>query len=148
MKDQATENFRNYVAYLERQYNLFPKWFHANNGSEYITGDVQRWCAAKGIRLEYTVPYSPAQNGIAEWMNCTLVELARAMILSTKTPNFLWPEAIAHTAYLRNWTHMQALNAKTPLKAWCGRKPDVSHLQEFGSPVWILTEGQLSKMQP
>ena len=147
-KDQAAENFRNYVAYLEHQYNLFPKWFRADNGGEYITGDLQRWCAAKGIRLEYTAPYSPAQNGVAEQMNCTLVELTQAMILSTKTPKFLWPEAIAHATYLRNWTHTRALDVKTLLEAWCGQQLDVSHLQEFRSLVWILTEGQLSKMQP
>ena len=148
MKDQATEILQNYVAYHKCQYNLFPKQLHTDNGGEYITGDLQRWCASKGIRLEYTALYSPAQNGIAEWMNCMLAELACAMILSTKTPNFLWPEAITHTAYLHNQTHTWALDAKTPLKAWCGYKPDVSHLQEFGSLVWILTEGQLSKMQP
>ena len=81
-------------------------------------------------------------------MDCTLVELTQAMILSTKMPTFLWPEAIIHATYLCNRTHMQALDVKTPFEAWCGCKLDVSHLQEFGSPVWILTEGQLSKMQP
>ena len=65
-KDQAFEKFRNYVAYLERQYNMSPKCFRADNGGEYITGDLQRWCASMGIRLEYTAPHSPAQNGVAE----------------------------------------------------------------------------------
>ena len=147
-KDQAFEKFKNYVAYLERQYNFLPKWFRANNGSEYITGDLQQWCASKGIKLEYTAPYSLVQNGVAEHMNRTLVELAHAMIFSTQTPNFLWPEAIAHAAYLHDRTHTWALNTKTPLEAWCGRKPDISHLREFGSPVWILTEGQITKLQP
>ena len=147
-KDQAFEKFQNYVAYLECQYNMSPKRFRADNGSEYITGDLQRWCASTGIRLEYMAPHSPAQNGIAEQMNRTLAELARAMIFSTQVPKFLWPKAISHAAYLRNRTHTQALDSKTPLEAWCGRKPDVSHLKEFGSPVWILNEGQLTKLQP
>jgi len=147
-KDQAAEKFRNYVAYLECQYNMCPKRFRADNGGEYITGDLQRWCASKGIKLEYTAPHSPAQNGVAEQMNRTLAELARAMIFSTQVPKFLWPEAIAHAAYLRNRTHTRALESKTPLEAWSGHKPDVSHLREFGSPVWILNEGQLTKLQP
>jgi len=104
-KDQAAEKFRNYVAYLERQYNMCPKRFRADNGGEYITGDLQRWCASKGIKLEYTALHSPVQNGVAERMNCTLAELAHAMIFSTQVPKFLWPEAIAHAAYLRNQTH-------------------------------------------
>ena len=70
------------------------------------------------------------------------------MTFSTQTPQFLWPEAVAHATYLRNRSHTRALESKTPLEAWCGCKPDVSHLQEFGSPVWILNEGQLTKLQP
>ena len=147
-KDQAAEKFRNYVAYLECQYNMSPKPFRVDNGSEYIMGDLQGWCASKGIRLEYTAPHSPVQNGMAERMNRTLAKLSWAMILSSKAPQFLWPEAIAHTAYLHNRTHTQALELKMLLEAWCGHKPDVSHLQEFGSPVWILNEGQLTKLQP
>jgi len=88
-KDQATEKFRNYVAYLECQYNMCPKQFHTDNSGEYIMGDLQRWCTSKGIKLEYTVPHSPAQNGVAEWMNCMLAELACAMIFSTQVPKFL-----------------------------------------------------------
>jgi len=93
-------------------------------------------------------PHSPAQNGMAEWMNCTLAKLARVMIFSTQVPKFLWPEAIMHAAYLRNWMHTCALESKMPLKVWSGHKLDVSHLHEFGSPVWILNEGQLTKLQP
>ena len=70
------------------------------------------------------------------------------MIFSTQVPKFLWPEAISHAAYLHNRTHTRVLDSKTPLEAWCGHKPDVLHLKEFGSPVWILNEGQLTKLQP
>ena len=29
----------------------------------------------------------------------------------------------------------------TPYEHWTTRRPDVSHLQEFGCPVWIMKEG-------
>ena len=48
----------------------------------------------------------------------------------------------------KNRTHMWVINSKMPLEAWCGCKLNISHLQEFGSPVWILNEGQLTKLQP
>ena len=82
-KDQAIKRFQNYVAYLERQYNMSLKRFRADNGRKYIMGDLQRWCASKGIQLKYTAPHSPVQNGVAERMNHTLAKLARAMIFST-----------------------------------------------------------------
>ena len=48
----------------------------------------------------------------------------------------------------KNRTHIRVINSKMLLEAWCGHKLNVSHLQEFGSPVWILNEGQLTKLQP
>jgi hypothetical protein len=42
---------------------------------------------------------------------------------------------------------MRALDGMTPEEAWTGRKPDVSHLREFGCPVWVRDEGgNLSKL--
>ena len=36
-----------------------------------------------------------------------------------------------------------------PYQAWSEKKPDVSNLQEFGTPVWIKHQGQhLTKFEP
>ena len=37
-----------------------------------------------------------------------------------------------------------------PYEGWYNKKPNVSHLCEFGAPVWILIQGQKidRKMQP
>ena len=48
------------------------------------------------------MPYSPEQNGVAERMNRTLVEYARAMIAHAGLSNSYWAEAIATAAYIRN----------------------------------------------
>ena len=56
----------------------------------------------EGIIIETSAPYSPSQNGVAERFNRTLLELARAMLISKNLPTFLWDEAVAHAAYLRN----------------------------------------------
>src|SRR6266850_6689781 len=71
------------------------------------------------------------------------------MLLEKNLPSFLWDEAVAHTAYLRNCTPTKALDRKTPYEAWHGKKPDVSHLCEFGSEVWIIDKKlNLSKLSP
>jgi hypothetical protein len=75
-------------------------------------------------------------------MNCTLVELARTMIKGQDLPEFLWEPAIAHAAYVRNRAYTRALKGETPYEAWFKKKPNVSHLQEFGAPVWVLLQGQ------
>ena len=71
-----------------------------NNGYEYINKDLQDWCLQKGIRFETTAPHLPEQNGIAEWMNRTLIELMHAMLIEQSLLKILWPQAIKHTTYL------------------------------------------------
>ena len=83
-------------------------------------------------------------------MNRTLVELAHAMITDSKLPEFLWEPAVAHAVYVRNLSYTKHTPNTTPYQLWHNRKPDVSHLREFGAPVWILAQGQqvLRKMLP
>ena len=97
-----------------------------------------------------TAPYSPSQNGVAECMNRTLVELVRAMLTDSKLPEFLWEPAVTHATYVRNLSYTKYILKATPYQLWHGHKPDVSHLHEFGAPIWILAQGQrvLQKMLP
>ena len=89
--------------------------------------------------VEYTAPYSPSHNGVAERQNRTLVELARAMINAQKLPFWLWFQAITHAAYLHNRAYTKALQ-ETPYQCWNHKKPNISHLKEFGAPVYILRQ--------
>jgi hypothetical protein len=52
------------------------------------------------MEIQQTAPYSPSQNGVAERMNRTLVELAHMMITALKLPEFLWEPTVAHVAYV------------------------------------------------
>ena len=75
-------------------------------------------------------------------MNRTLVELARAMLIASDLPEFLWEHAVVHAVYLRNRTYTKAVEGTTPYERWNNKKPNVAHLREFGAPVWILAQGQ------
>ena len=87
------------------------------------------------------VPYSPSQNGIAEQMNRTLVELTHAMIKGQDVPEFLWEYPIAHATYLQNRSSTTFLKDSTPYQLR-SIKPNINHLCEFGAPVWVLLQGQ------
>ena len=89
------------------------------------------------------------QNGVAEQLNWTLLELTCAMVIAQNVLIFLWEYAIAHAMYLRNCVYHKSLN-KTPYKITHNEKPNISHLHEFGSLVWILLQGQDKppKLQP
>jgi len=75
-------------------------------------------------------------------MNCTLVELACAMLIAADLLEFLWEPAVTHAMYLRNLSYTKPRTKATPYQLWQGRKPNVSHLRKFSTPVWVLLQGQ------
>jgi hypothetical protein len=61
------------------------------------------------MEVHMTAPYLLSQNGVAERMNRTLEELARAMRLAADLPVFLWEHAIVHAVYVQNRAYSNAL---------------------------------------
>jgi transposase InsO family protein len=106
----------------------FLKAIRIDSGKEFVNETLKVWCHQNGIKIQMTAPYSPLQNSIAEQMNRTIVELARAMIKSQDLPEYLWELAITHAAYIRNQSYTRLLNLRTPYEIWHEKRPDVSNL--------------------
>jgi len=140
-KKQAARKVIDYMTYLKVR-GKSPRAIQMDRGTEFVNESLRDWSNTEGIQLQLTAPYSPSQNGVAERMNRTLVELSRAMLVASKLPEFLWEPAVAHAAYLRNMSYTTSLVNATPYQIWHGRKPNVSNLREFGAPVWVLMQGQ------
>ena len=140
-KDQATQHVQNYLNLL-KTHGKSPRAIRVDRGKEFVNETLQNWCGERGIDIQITAPYSPSPNGVAMRMNRILVELARAMLSSSKLPKFLWEPAVAHAAYLRNLSYTKAVPNFTPYQIWRNERPNVSHLREFGAPVWISLQGQ------
>ena len=83
---------------------------------------------------------TPEQNGVAERLNRTLIEHARAMHFAADLPKFLWTESVQHAVWLKNRTTTYQLNGKTPFEMLFGKKPDFTDLPEWGAKVWVLKE--------
>lgn len=126
---------------METQTGKKLKKFRVDGGGEFINQEFKDFLAESGMELEITAAYSPAQNGIAERLNRTLVEHARAMMFDQNVPRHLWPEAVAYACYLKNRSPTRALAGMTPYEAFSGKKPDISALQQFGRPCWVLNQG-------
>ena len=101
-----------------KTHNKNPSVIRVDCGSEFLNQSLNSWCGEQGLDIQMTAPYSPSQNGIAERMNRTLVELAHAMIKGQDLPEFLWEYAIAHAAYLRNRSSTTFLKDMTPYQIW------------------------------
>ena len=140
-KSKAARKIIEYLTHL-KVLGHTPQAIRMDRGTEFLNDELREWCRSEGVHFELTAPYSPSQNGVAERMNRTLVELSRAMLSDSKLPEFLWEPAVAHAAYLRNLLYTKAKPHATPYQGWHGKRPDVSHLREFGAPVWVLLQGQ------
>lgn len=57
-----------------------PNTFRSDGGGEYCSQEFSAYLKSKGIHHEKTNAYTPQENGVAERMNRTLVETARAML--------------------------------------------------------------------
>jgi hypothetical protein len=77
-----------------------------------------------GIRIEWTTPYTPEQNGVSKQLNRTLISLARAMLINAQLPYKFWGEAVKTVCYIRNRTPI-APGALTLEEAFTGRKPGI-----------------------
>uniref|UniRef100_A0A2N9FNK6 Integrase catalytic domain-containing protein n=1 Tax=Fagus sylvatica TaxID=28930 RepID=A0A2N9FNK6_FAGSY len=73
-KDQVFQLFKKFHAMVERQKGKSLKCLRTDNGGEYTSNEFENYCSEYGIRHEKTVPDTPQHNGVAERINCTIVE--------------------------------------------------------------------------
>lgn len=145
-KSDAFDRFKTYLAMIERHTGKKLKAFHNDGGGEYISDEFQDFLRLKGIRFRNTCTDTPQQNGIAERLNRTLVNMIRSMLSHASLPKTFWAEALVTAVYIRNRVTCRALGPRTrPYEVWNGRKPDVSHLRVFGSMCWYSSHGKSRK---
>nr|GEW84609.1 hypothetical protein [Tanacetum cinerariifolium] len=112
---------------LENQLSLKVKVIQSNNGTEFKNHDLNQFCGIKEIEMEFSVPRTPQQNGIAERKNMTLIEAARTMLAESLLPISFWAEAVNTACYVQN--RVELLHGTTP---------SVGFMRPFDCPVTIL----------
>jgi transposase InsO family protein len=120
-----------------------------NNGGEYTSNDFNNFCKEAWIKREWTVPYNPQQNGVAERKNRSIIGSARAMTHDQDLPMFLWVKACSTTVYVQNKSPHRILGDKTPKVTFPGVKPEIGHLRIFGCPIYIhVPVEKRTKLEP
>uniref|UniRef100_A0A1X7VD77 Integrase catalytic domain-containing protein n=1 Tax=Amphimedon queenslandica TaxID=400682 RepID=A0A1X7VD77_AMPQE len=76
---------------------------------------------------------NPEQNGVAERLNCTLVESVRTMLTEANLPQCFWAEALATAVYLKNRSPTVSISNTTPHESYMGR----NHLSII-SRFWVV----------
>ena len=135
-KDQVFERFVQWKALVEKSSGKKLKILRTDNGGEFTSTQFEDFLKTEGIRHERTIPKTPQQNGVAERLNRTLVEMSRSMLLDAKLSKKYWAESISTAVYLRNRCPTKAVMGKTPYEAWHGQPPAVDHLRVFGCDAY------------
>nr|GEU29471.1 zinc finger, CCHC-type [Tanacetum cinerariifolium] len=101
-----------------------------------------------GIFYQNSVPRTPQQNGVVERRICTLVEVARTMLIFSKASMFLGAEAVATACYTQNRSLIHTRHNKTPYELVRNKKPDLSFLRLFGALCYPTNDSEdLGKLQ-
>ena len=79
-KEETFSCFKKFVSIVETQSGKKLKALRSDNGGEYIAKEFKDFSTARGIKCEFTAPYTPAQNGVAERMNRTIQECILSML--------------------------------------------------------------------
>lgn len=136
-KSEIFSIFKNFKAMVENQQNKKIKVLRTDNGGEFCNKEMENYLLKEGIIHQKTNAYTPEQNGVCERANKTVVEKARCLLFDAKLEKKFWAEASNTAVYLKNRSVTSTLGNKTPYEAWYKKKPDLSHIRVFGSPVMV-----------
>ena len=131
-KQQVLENFKIYCRRAEKDTGKSIRKLRTDGRGEYLNTKFGAYLEQEGIVKVTTPPYTPAQNGLAERANRTLMEGARCMLIGSGLGNVFWGHAVLATAHIINGMPSRSRAGKSPFEIWTGTKRTISHLRVFG----------------
>jgi Reverse transcriptase (RNA-dependent DNA polymerase)/gag-polypeptide of LTR copia-type/GAG-pre-integrase domain len=137
-KNEACTALKTFIERAEVETGERVNYFRSDGGGEYGSKELATYFESKGIHHEKTNAYTPQENGVAERMNRTIVEMARTFLQDAGLPNTYWSFAVSHATYVINRTPTRTLKPSiTPFEAYTGNKPSIAHLRIFGCKGYV-----------
>ncbi|GJY16219.1 reverse transcriptase domain-containing protein [Tanacetum coccineum] len=89
------------------------------------------------IRMNFSSPYTPEQNGVVERKNRTLIVAARTMLNGSILSKHFWTESVKIACYTQNRSIIVKRHDKTTYEIFRERIPDINYFHVFRCPVFI-----------
>jgi hypothetical protein len=97
-KSEVFETYKNDEALIETQHDGAKiKLLRSDRGGEFLSDKFKDHLAKRGMKHELTVHDLPQQDGVSERGMHTRAEHARALLLASGLPRYLWAEAMLHS---------------------------------------------------
>ncbi|PKU81762.1 Retrovirus-related Pol polyprotein from transposon TNT 1-94 [Dendrobium catenatum] len=131
-KSEVTSKFILFSKMVNCQFSTTLKTIRTDGGGEYLNRSFQSFCQSLGINHQYTCPYTPAQNGVAERKNRHILETLRSLLIHCNAPSKLWVEALHTAIYIINRLPTSTLQNMTPFEKLYKKQPSFAHFKIFG----------------
>ena len=136
VRDAFNSFLKDHEEWLNHKHKI--TW-HTDNGGEFMSHDLNEFCAEFAVARSFSVPYAPPQNAQAERMWGMLLRPVRTMLAGARIDDAFWSFAMKHACQCHNVMPTTAQpNMRTPWEALTGSKPDVSKFRVWGCLVWYL----------
>jgi hypothetical protein len=126
-KYETQQTIKDFTNEVQRQYGQDILMIQSDNGTEFKNYTLNKILSDEGIRHQYSSPYTPQQNGVAERKNQTLMYMARTMLAEFKSPYKFWAEAINTACHASNRLYLRKGLNKTPYEILTGNKPNIKY---------------------
>jgi transposase InsO family protein len=103
-KDQTLAAYKVFAAWAHMQYRTKIKALRSDHSSEYTGHTFTEFLQEEGTKCRLMTHNTLQHNGIAELLNCQLLEQVQARLLHSGLPKTLWGEALHFAVWLKNCT--------------------------------------------
>jgi hypothetical protein len=104
--------------------------------NELRTYSMNQFCKAGGRKQQFTVPHSPAQNGVAERSIGVTMEMVRRVLFGSGLPLSFWPQAVEYVNFMLDCLPTTSIKEGIPYQLYHNKPPPSQYFLPFGSKVF------------
>ena len=130
--------FLHFNSLVETQFSAKIKTLRSDGGGEFINAKFKSFCLEHDILHQFSYPYSPQQNGVAERKHRQIVESALSMLHHSNLSPSYWSYAFSIAVYLINRLPTSVLQFVSPWEKLYCHTPSLHALRTFGCACYPL----------
>ncbi|MBW0481566.1 hypothetical protein O181_021281 [Austropuccinia psidii MF-1] len=136
-KDEAFKEFLEWKIYAENFHSKNKKLV-SDRGGEFENKNFSELAASCSFIHLFAPTSTPEHNGFAERENCTILDKARCLLLTSNLPRSYWAEAVNTASFLSSLMPTPSGDNLSPFSAWSSKPSQMKRLRTFGCKALIL----------